>query len=70
MVVRFNKKGDVRIRVISVYTNSQKAPDQNNPKAAFTQTKKLGKKHETRYFLKSHLYKNVAIHPLCSRKSI
>ena len=28
----------------------------------FTQTKKLGKKHETRYFRKPHLYKNIAIY--------
>ena len=37
--------------------------------AVFTQTKKLGKKHGTRSFQKPHLYKNIAIYPLCLRKN-
>ena len=39
-------------------------------KAAFKQTKRLRKKHETRYFWNPHLYKNIAIYPLCSRKNV
>ena len=39
-------------------------------KAVFKQTKKLRKYHETRYFRKAHLYKNIAIYPLCSRKNL
>ena len=34
------------------------------------QTKKLRIKHEIRYFRKPHLYKNMAIYPLCSRKNL
>ena len=40
------------------------------PLAAFTQTKRLGEKHETRYFRQPHLYKNIAIYPLCSCKHL